>query len=201
MPVIGITGGAASGKSRAAALLALHFPEARLFSADQAVEDLYGSDPEVATAVAGLLGGEALTESGGIDRGRIRERVFDAPELRAALNAVVHPRVRARWREGAREARESKRWFFAEIPLLYETDGQAECDQVVVVACTVETQIRRMTLERKLSENTARQILGAQWSTERKVQLGDFLVWNDSSLACLQRQVGLLAHWLFHTYA
>jgi hypothetical protein len=58
-----------------------------------------------------------------------------------------------------------------------------------------------MTLERDLPEAVALQILEAQWPAERKVALGDFLLWNDSSLPCLHRQAELLASWLHHTYA
>jgi dephospho-CoA kinase len=200
MPVIGITGGVASGKSRAAAELKPHFEGAQWFSADGAVLEIYADDADVAAELRTLFGERALTPHG-VDRDWIRSRVFAQPDLREALNAVVHPRVRERWVTSARKARESKRWFFAEIPLLFETDGQALCDQVVVVACSVQTQIRRMMRERNLSEALARQIIEAQWPAERKVALGDVLLWNDSTPPCLQRQVQLLAHRLHNTYA
>jgi dephospho-CoA kinase len=200
MPVIGITGGVASGKSQAITLLQRHFSDARWFSADHAVSELYAGSPEVARELEALFGKAAVTPKG-VDRDWIRQRVFREPELRSALNAVLHPRVRALWSQAAGEARQSKRWFFAEIPLLYETDGQTLCDHVVVVGCTVQTQIKRMTRERGLSETVAHQILEAQWSTGRKVLLGDFLLWNDAPLPCLQRQVDLLTLWLQNAYA
>lgn len=200
MPVIGITGGAASGKTRATASLKPFFEQAQWFSADLAVSELYAHDVTVAAALRNLFGARVFTGQG-VDREWIRSRLFEEPQLREALHAAVHPRVRERWAAESREARQSKRWFFAEIPLLYETSGQSLCDLVVVVACSVQTQIRRMMRERKLSETVARQIIEAQWPTERKVTLGDVLLWNDSTLPCLQRQVQLLAHWLQNTYA
>jgi dephospho-CoA kinase len=200
MPVIGITGGAGSGKTRAAAELKPYFADSLWFSADEAVSELYARDTSVASELRALFGEQALTPDG-VDREWIRSRLFREPELREALNATLHPRVRERWAAQAQEARQSKRWFFAEIPLLFETDGQLLCDLVVVVACSVQTQIRRMVRERNLSETIARQIIEAQWPTERKITLGDVLLWNDSTLPCLHRQVQLLADWLQNTYA
>lgn len=200
MPVIGITGGVASGKTRAMGEFQSHFPEAEWFSADSVVGTLYESDGGLQNALKEIFGVRVLSE-GRVNRDWIRESIFRDPQLRSALNSLMHPRVRDLWAQAARKARESKRWFFAEIPLLYETDGQSLCDQVVVVACSVQTQIRRLMSERKLPEDSARRILEAQWPAERKMLLGDFLLWNESPLPCLQRQIALLVPWLLNAYA
>ncbi len=193
MPVLGVTGGAACGKSSFAAALLPFLPGSRSFSADAAVDQLAENDPATRGELVELLGPDTFTSAGHYNRPYVRERVFFDPSLRAGLNAIFHPRVRTLWSELAEKARNASHWLIAEIPLLYETGGEILCDRVATVACSAHVQWHRLTVVRGLTETTASQIRVAQSSLEEKSNRADHLIWNDFPFLCLQRQAGLCA--------
>jgi dephospho-CoA kinase len=201
MPVLGVTGGAACGKSSFVGALLPLLPGAEVFSADAAVGQLAEHDPLVRADITQLLGAEAFTSEGRYNRPFVRERVFADASLRLGLNAIFHPRVRALWRALAEQARRSDFWLIAEIPLLYETGGEVLCDRIATVACSPQVQWHRLTVIRGLTELIASQIRVAQTSLEEKSSRADHLIWNDFPFLCLQRQAGLCAAWLLHTRA
>jgi dephospho-CoA kinase len=108
MPVLGITGGPACGKSSFARLLATCLPNALSFSADEEVRRLTDSDPEVRGAIGRLLPG-AYTPEGVYDRARVRNLVFERPELREDLNSILHPKVREAWSRLAESCKNNER--------------------------------------------------------------------------------------------
>ena len=199
MPVLGVTGGAACGKSAFVGALLPLLPRADAFSADAAVAHLVEHDREVRSEIVRLLGPEAFTPEGRYNRPFVRERMFGQDSLRAGLDAVFHPRVRTLWSGLAEQARSSNRWLIAEIPLLYETGGEILCDRIATVACSPQVQWHRLTVVRGLTEVIASQIRVAQTSLDEKSSRADHLIWNDFPFLCLQRQAGLCAAWLLHT--
>src|SRR5260370_13474355 len=78
--------------------------------------------------------------------------IFHHASQKKALEQILHPRIRRQWSVEADRHRTSSEFFFADIPLLYETGGETLCDRVVVVACSPDIQlanlIRRMEIER-----------------------------------------------------
>jgi len=200
MPVLGITGGAACGKSSFATLLADFFPGCVLFNADQEVRRLTHCDPEVRFEIKKLYP-EAYTANGVYDREKVREKVFQSPELRQKLNSILHPRVRNAWSRLAEHSKNKESWLLVEIPLLFETGGEALCDRVVTVGCTAQTQLYRLTVLRGISAVVAEQIRNAQSSLEEKIDRSDHLIWNDCPFTCLRRQSARCAAWLQHYFA
>jgi dephospho-CoA kinase len=93
------------------------------------------------------------------------------------------------------------RWFFVDIPLLFETHAEAHLSAVVVVACAAATQRARLLGPRQLSPALAEQIIASQLDLETKIKKTDHLIWNDSTTSCLDRQAALLAGWLRDRYA
>ena len=196
MPVLGITGGAACGKSTFTDALGTFFPTAQKFSADAEVRNLTEGDPGVVRQIKSLFGQDAYTREGAYRREKVREAVFNNPSLREELNAILHHRVRAVWSTLAEKCRSKENWLLAEIPLLYETQGEVLCDRVVTVACSAETQIQRLTDLRGLPASLADQIRVAQSDLQDKITRADHLIWNDCPLKCLTRQAAHCAQWL-----
>jgi len=196
MPVIGITGGAACGKSSFTDALASRLPGALRFCADSKVRQLTSTDPDVRKSLEGVFGPQTYSLDGTYNRAFVRERAFKTPELRKDLEAILHPPVREAWTTLAKSCRSDGTWLLAEIPLLFETGGETECDRVIAVGCSRETQIRRLTSGRGLSYAIAQQICDAQTSLEQKSIRADHLIWNDCPFNCLNRQAGLCAAWL-----
>jgi dephospho-CoA kinase len=201
MAAIGITGGVASGKSTLTALLAglLRSPS---FDADACARDLLRHDGAVAREVRAAFGPEVFTLVGGIDRTALRHRVFSDREERRRLEAIIHPRVRAGWQEWMREQLQNGpgKVLLVEIPLLYETAAGQFFDRTIVVGCGRETQMRRLTGERRLAAEIAGQIVASQWDLSAKIRLCDHLIWNEGSLDNLRSQAELYARYLEPTY-
>jgi len=192
MPVVGITGGIATGKSTFARALLRYLP-AELFDADQVARDLLENDPEVHAAVLHAFGVEFLNESGDFDRARLRSLVFADAARRRELEAILHPVIRSRWIAQAQASAASGNWFCVDIPLLFETQAESLFDHVVVVACAPETQRRRLREMRGLDDATVERIVQAQWDLRLKIEKADHLIWNDSSPVHLEEQAALLA--------
>jgi dephospho-CoA kinase len=194
--VIGITGGIATGKSTFTEVLFSFFPEAHRFSADAEVSRLTAEDAEVRREIRILFGDSVFLPDGEIDRRVVREGIFGNAELRKRLEAILHPRVREAWVSLARSFRKSGRWLLVEIPLLYETQGERECDSVAVVGCSDATQRFRLRTRRGYSDALSEQIRVAQMSGSEKCLRSDHFIWNDCSLSCLTRQARLYSVWL-----
>lgn len=199
MPVIGITGGVGTGKSTFTRAL-LRRVTAELFDADQCAHTLLEGDEGVRMAVAKAFGDAIYNTEGKPNRSRLRDLVFSNEHSRRRLEEILHPAIRARWTDLAAHSRRSQAWLFVDIPLLYETGTEVHCDRVVVVACSPQTQRHRLTQIRNLDSGTAEGVIAAQLDLETKIKRADHLIWNDSTVACLERQTGLLASWLRHTY-
>jgi dephospho-CoA kinase len=203
MPVFGITGGIATGKSSCIRLLKSRLAGggAIWFDADLAVRELLKTDESVRSEIREAFGNSVFDEYGHLNKAALRDAAFSTNENREKLNAVLHPKVRLRWETLAAQASESKVWLFVEIPLLYETSGHELCNEVIVVACSQHTQIRRITGARGLTESMAKQIIASQSSLGEKCRMADVLIWNDAALTSLERQCSLLVGWLNQTYA
>jgi dephospho-CoA kinase len=195
LPVLGLTGGIASGKSTFATLFQREL-RTDFFDSDRCVHDLLAGDSSTRDAVTAAFGSEVLSPAGWPDRSKLRERVFSSDTARRELEGILHPRVRAAWRARVAEARKTDAWQLVDIPLLYETDAQAELDRVIVVAAPHAAQIHRLVNERNLAPALAEQMIAAQLDTGSKIANADHVIWNDSTVPNLDGQTRLLVAWL-----
>lgn len=193
MPVIGITGGISTGKSTFRECLREILPGATFFDADRAAHDLTENDPEVRELIKHQFGAAIFSSSGDLNRSQMRSIVFADAEKKRALEQILHPRIRRQWSLEAESRRNSTDLFFADIPLLYETDGETLCDSVVVVACSPSVQLERLLARTRLNRSDAEQMIRSQMPLTEKIRRADHVVWNNGPLAVLAAQAGLLA--------
>src|SRR5881398_3604429 len=155
MPAIGITGGISTGKSTFCECLREILPGAGFFNADEAAHALVGL-PELKQKIRTEFGKSVFSDTGDLNREKLRAIIFSDAIRKRALERILHPRIRRQWRTEAKRHRSSPEFFFADIPLLYETGGETFCDRVVVVACSFKTQLHwlmaRTSLERVAAE-------------------------------------------------
>ena len=192
MPVIGLTGGIATGKSTFTRLLREQLPMEH-FDSDHCVHDLLATNDSVRDAIVATLGREACDEAGRPDRAKLRSLVFDNEASRKALENILHPIVRTRWTALAESARARGEWLLIDIPLLYETGIEAQFDRIIVVACHRETQLSRLTHERGLAPELAQRIMRSQLDLGEKTKKADYVIWNDSTVPNLDGQSRILA--------
>lgn len=193
MPVLGITGGIAAGKTTFTHALQSRVG-ADVFDADACARELLSGDREVQRLVRAQFGAGVLDESGKPDRQRLREIVFAEPEKRRALEAILHPVIRARWTALASTAQ--KQWLFIDIPLLFETGAEPFFQRIVVVACSPATQRKRLLADRQLPPLVADRMLAAQLPIDLKIQKADHVIWNESSRHALDEQARHFADYL-----
>lgn len=139
MIVLGLTGSVGMGKSATAAM----FREAGVpvFDADAAVHALY--EGEAVAPVEAAFPGTA--REGAIDRTRLRDRVMGDAAALKRLEALIHPLVRTRREAFLAEARAGGHPVAVlDVPLLFETGGNAEVDAVVVVSAPEAVQKARV---------------------------------------------------------
>ncbi|HLE84020.1 MAG TPA: dephospho-CoA kinase [Thermoanaerobaculia bacterium] len=184
---VGLTGGLASGKSTVARLLAER--GATVVDADRLVAELYRPGEPGARAAAELFGSRVLDPSGAVDHGRLAEVVFADPEARRRLERAVHPLVRERFAEIAREA---EGVVALEATLLVEAGYAPDFDRVVTVEADPAVRLAR-AVGRGMPEEEARRRLAAQGDGVARRAAADTVIRNDGDLADLERQVDALA--------
>ena len=182
-----LTGGIATGKSYVLdRFAALGVPT---IDADQLAHAAVVPDGPAWQGVRERFGAGMFDDQGRLDRRKLGTLVFADETARFALNAIVHPHVRAAF----------NRWFAAlepgpapfgivAIPLFYEHPRSDVFDRVIVTACQDATQ-RTRVMARGLSESEADQRIAAQLPTREKVRRADDTVWTDGTHAETDRQV------------
>lgn len=200
MPAIGITGGISTGKSTFCECLRELLPEAKFFSADQAAHAL-AENPEVKRQIRVEFGSSIFSKDGDLNRAKLRAIVFGDATRKSALERILHPRIRRQWSTEAKRHRNSPNFFFADIPLLYETGGETLCDQIVVVASSEKVQLDRLRKRMSIEISEAKQMTQSQMPLEEKIRRADRVVWNNGNLAGLTGQArSLVASWQGQTW-
>ncbi|MGF1633336.1 MAG: dephospho-CoA kinase [Phycisphaerae bacterium] len=140
-PVLGVTGGIASGKSQVAR--AFGRLGCCVIDADALVRDVY-ADPAVRRHVAEALG-PGLMSDDGVNRRALAARIFDDAAARQKLEAIVHPRVEALRRAAMARVGDdaSVVAYVLDTPLLMETGLNAQCDALVFVKTPLEVRQER----------------------------------------------------------
>ena len=166
---VALTGGIAAGKSEALQAFARH--GAATVSSDEIVHELYRDDSELQAALRERWGARVFAD-GEVDRAAIGRIVFADRDELAWLEAELHPRVRAATADWL--ARQTSEVAVAEIPLLFETGGEARVDKVVVITAPAELRAERRG---ELADREARLV-----PEEEKVRRADFAFVNDGTL-------------------
>ncbi len=186
MTRVGLTGGVASGKTTVSAILAEL--GAVVIDADLLAREVVAPGTDGLAAVVAEFGEEVLGPDGALDRPRLGALVFADPERRKALEAIIHPRVRARAAEIERAA-PADAVVVHDIPLLTETGQAASFDAVVVVDVPVEVQVDRMVRIRGMTEADARSRVAAQAERDERLAIATYVVDNTGSLEELRERV------------
>ena len=190
--VIGVTGGISTGKTSFCNCLREIIP-GKFFDADAAARKLANEDLATKEAIRREFGAEIYSSAGDLNRGLLRSIVFADAGKKRALEQILHPPIRRQWSLEAEDARNAPDFFFADIPLLYETDGETLCDRVVVVACAYEIQLARLMKRTSLDRLIAGQMIAAQMPLTEKIGRADHVVWNNGDRTVLAAQAKLLA--------
>lgn len=187
MKLIGLTGGIASGKSTAAAIL--RRLGAAVVDADELSRQVVRPGNEAWQEIVDAFG-PVLLEDQTLDRKKLRKMVFDNPAARQRLESIIHPKVRALAEKSIHELEAAGHVIIVyEVPLLYEGQLQLWLRPVILVACDVATQKQRLRDRDHLTDEEAQQHLDAQMSLAEKRRLADYVVENNGTVNELEQQL------------
>jgi dephospho-CoA kinase len=183
--IAGLTGSIGMGKSTVGAMFAeLGVPT---FDADHAVRAFYAGDG--AMAVEALFPG--VTVSGQVDRQRLGSRVLGDPEALQRLEGLVHPAVaRARSQFVEQAAASGRRLVIVDVPLLFETGGEARVDLVIVVSAPESTMRARVLARAGMTEAKLEAILSRQVPDAEKRRRAHAVIDTGGSLELTRAVVG-----------
>ncbi len=187
--VIGILGGIAAGKSAVAGIFASH--GLRHLDADQEARAV-ATEPTVQRALTAAFGPQVLAD-GDLDRRALAALVFRDATARTKLEAILHPRIRARILAQLAECRQRGDSVLLDAPLLLEGGLIAWCDHVVFVDASPAVRAARASA-RGWSPGELAQREAAQAPLAEKRARAGYCIHNDGDLDETARQVAALLH-------
>ena len=188
MKLVGLTGGIASGKSTVSEILARQ--GAAIINADVLAREVVEPERPAWTEIVNAFGTAVLQPDRALDRQKLRAIIFDDLDARKKLESIIHPQVRALAEQRVREhAATGYTVIVYEVPLLFEGNLQEWLRPVILVACDIDTQRKRLQSRDNLNAAQAQKHIDAQMSLEEKRRLADYVIENNGSLEDLERQV------------
>ncbi|WOD17596.1 dephospho-CoA kinase [Paraburkholderia kirstenboschensis] len=187
MFVVGLTGGIGSGKSTVADLFAAH--GVPLVDTDLIAHRITAPHGIAMPQIAAEFGSAFVAADGSLDRARMRALVFSDDAARKRLENITHPLIRA---ETEREQREATGpYVIVVVPLLVESGSwKNRVNRVLVVDCSVKTQISRVMNRNGFSREQVLAIIARQATREARLAAADDVIVNDDApLAALAAQV------------
>ena len=188
---IGLTGGIGSGKSTVAAMLARR--GARLVDTDAIARELTAAGGAAIEAIRAHFGPQAIDAAGALDRAWMRERAFGEPGARAALEALLHPRIRDEAERRA-AAPGTPPCIVFDVPLLVESRRwRNRVDRVLLVDCPPERQVERAMRRSHWTREAVERVIAQQASREARRAAADAVIDNTlDGLGALEARVEAL---------
>ena len=182
MKIIGLTGGIASGKS----IVSSVFKElgAVILDADQIARLVVLPHQPAWEDIVKFFGPEVVNKDKSLNRAKIGDIVYNNPESLRELNRFTHPRIMQYYKDELRriQIEQPDAIVVLEVPLLYETNMDKLCQQVVAVYVDRETQIKRLMKRDNMTYEDAVRRVEAQMPLDEKVKRADFVIDNRGSI-------------------
>jgi len=185
---VGLTGGIASGKSLVANLFVKLGAE--VVDADQLAREVVAPGEPALSAIRDTFGPQLLTPRGELDRAALRKLVFADAAKRGALDALLHPLIRARLLARLEEVR--RPYVIIAVPLLVETDFATLVDRVAVVDCPEPLQLERLMRRDGIPRPEAVAMIAAQADRATRLRAAHDVIDNSGAVELTRRQVALL---------
>jgi dephospho-CoA kinase len=190
MLIIGLTGGIGSGKSEATKQFAqLGVP---IVDADVIAHELTATGQPILAQISRIFGAEFITPDGALNRAKLRAHVFNKPEERLKLEAIMHPAIHqcALQQLAENEGKYDADYQLLVMPLLFESnhyDGVTY--KTLVIDCDENLQVERAMARSNMSEKEVRAMMAAQVSKATRIARADEVIENNGTLADLTKKI------------
>jgi dephospho-CoA kinase len=177
MYMVVLTGGIGSGKSTVSDRFAAH--GVAVIDADQLARLVTAPGGPAIEPIRAAFGAAYLAADGSLERARMRDLVFSNPQAKARLEAITHPLIRAERARAIAGARGP--YLLMAVPLFVEAGrGRDAADRILVVDCSVETQIERVMRRSALDRQQVIAIIATQATREQRLACADDVIRNDN---------------------
>jgi dephospho-CoA kinase len=194
--IIGLTGGIGSGKTTVARLL--ETMGCVLYNSDDRAKELY-FDAAVKAEVIALLGTEAYSENGALNKAHISGKVFSDKALLQQLNGIIHPAVKKDFEHFTE--RFPKQIVIKESAILFETGIYKDLDATILVTAPLHEKIQRVMARNNVTKEEVEKRMLAQWTDEQKIPLADHLIGNANNQALIPQALEILTKLRNHAQA
>lgn len=182
---IGLTGGIGSGKTFVSDQFArLDIP---IIDTDIIARELVQPGHSALQEIVSVFGPKCLNADGTLKRDEVRRQVFEEPELRARLEAILHPRIRACVREQVERLQSD--YCIVVVPLLVETRMTKLFDRILVVDVEESVQVQRVMRRDNVDAEHARRIISAQATRAQRLEIADDVIDNSRDASALRAAV------------
>ena len=188
MIIAGLTGGIASGKSTVSGFLS--DAGAQVIDADQIAREVVKPGTPGYDAILAFFGPTILMPGGEIDRKRLGEIIFNDPDKKARLDAIVHPLVFERSAERIAQiaAQTPDAVVIMDIPLLFEAGMESDLAEVIVVYVPEKLQLERLMNREGIDEQPAMTRIRSQMPIEEKRRRATVVIDNSGTTFDSRRQ-------------
>ena len=173
---VGLTGGIGSGKSTVAGILAEC--GAKVVDVDAIGRALTGSGGAAMPALVAALGPQIMSADGALNRTLMRQWAFQNPDIKARLESILHPLITQQALAEMDAA--GSQIVVVDIPLLAESSHwRRRLDRVLVVDCSVATQVKRVRERSGWTDAQVQQVIAQQATREQRLAIADEVICNE----------------------
>lgn len=175
--IIGLTGGIGSGKTTVAKMFSkIGVP---VYIADIEAKQLMNTSGVIKRKLITLFGAEAYKEDT-INRPFLANKIFNDKLLLQKMNAIVHPKVNKHFKTWV--SQQNSDYIIKEVAILFENGSYKYCDYIITVTASEATRIKRVIARDNSSKEKIKAIIKNQWSEEKKIELSQFVIYNNNLL-------------------
>ena len=196
MRVIGLTGGIASGKTTVSNLFKIS--GVPVIDADLVARQVVEKGTDGLTALVNRFGEGILNTDGTLNRTELAKRMFSEEVIRSEVNDILQPLIRQEITSRMKAYKDQREELIVlDIPLLFEMHYENFCDDIIVVAVSVETQIARLEKRNGYTRQEALERIQSQMPLEEKVKRATIVWSNEGTLQDLEQKVH---QWLLENF-
>ena len=196
MRVIGLTGGIASGKTTVSNLFKIS--GVPVIDADLVARQVVEKGTVGLSALVNRFGEAILNTDGTLNRTELGKRMFSEEAIRSEVNDILQPLIRQEITSRIQAYKDQgKALIVLDVPLLFEMHYDNLCDDIIVVAVSVETQIARMEKRNGYTREEALERIQSQMPLDEKVKRATIVWSNEGTLQELEQKVH---QWLLENF-